>query len=313
MTAKGWKRGLVTAGALLLGLAVATSSWAQGMYYKEIMKDGRIYVFNDAKNGGGLREERRDRASASRGSAPARTARPSSPTTRRRSSCSSSSTASRRSWSGPSRPTQRIEWRDGKTRITLGNNFYMEMSNRIQPRFTYEMPDDSVTLPGTGGAGDSKGSFRIRRAKFKLEGWFYKPELEYEFQLNWPDVTGTPGQPVPRGRQHRLGPLEEEGLPHQVRPVQGALRPPAAHLLGRPAVRGPRRSRTRATTTAARPASRSGARSAPTSSTGASWSPTATAAARTLNDNDQVPLHGPRDVAGHRQHAHEPVGLGRRS
>jgi hypothetical protein len=49
MTPKRWKRGLVTAGALLLGLAVATSSWAQGMFYKEIKKDGRIYVFNDAK------------------------------------------------------------------------------------------------------------------------------------------------------------------------------------------------------------------------------------------------------------------------
>ena len=49
------------------------------------------------------------------------------------------------------------------------------MSNRIQPRFTLELPDDSVQLPGTPAKGDSKGSFRIRRAKFRLEGWFYKP------------------------------------------------------------------------------------------------------------------------------------------
>jgi phosphate-selective porin OprO and OprP len=87
---------------------------------------------------------------------------------------------------------QRIEWRDGKTRITAGDNFYLEMSNRIQVRFTQEMPDDSIQLPGTAGRGDSKGSFRIRRAKFKLEGWFYRPWLEYETQMNWPDVTGTP-------------------------------------------------------------------------------------------------------------------------
>jgi phosphate-selective porin OprO/OprP len=87
---------------------------------------------------------------------------------------------------------QRVEWRDGKTRFTLGSNFYMEMSNRIQVRYTFVQPDDSITLPGTAGAGDSKGSFRIRRAKFKLEGWFYKPTLEYELQLNWTDVVNVP-------------------------------------------------------------------------------------------------------------------------
>jgi hypothetical protein len=92
----------------------------------------------------------------------------------------------------PAPPVQTMVWRDGKTRITLGNNFYLEMSNRIQPRFTQEMPDDSIQLAGTAAKADGKGSFRIRRAKFKLEGWFYKPELEYEVQLNWPDVSGTP-------------------------------------------------------------------------------------------------------------------------
>jgi hypothetical protein len=45
MTSTRWKRGLVTAGALLLGLAVATSSWAQNMFYREVEKDGRLYVF----------------------------------------------------------------------------------------------------------------------------------------------------------------------------------------------------------------------------------------------------------------------------
>ena len=53
MTTMGWKRGLVTAGAMLLGLAVATSSWAQasvqGLYYREFQKDGRYFVFNNPK------------------------------------------------------------------------------------------------------------------------------------------------------------------------------------------------------------------------------------------------------------------------
>jgi phosphate-selective porin OprO/OprP len=92
----------------------------------------------------------------------------------------------------PSTAPSKVEWRDGKTRFTLGDNFYLELSNRVQLRFTREMPDATVTLPGTGGPGDAKGSFTIPRAKFKLEGWFYKPQLEYELQLNWPDVAETP-------------------------------------------------------------------------------------------------------------------------
>ena len=45
MRAKGLRRGVVTVSALVLGLAVAASSWAQGMFYREVEKDGRIYVF----------------------------------------------------------------------------------------------------------------------------------------------------------------------------------------------------------------------------------------------------------------------------
>ncbi len=54
------------------------------------------------------------------------------------------------------------------------------------------------------------------------------------------DVDQRAAQPVRRGREHRLGHLEEEEVPREVRPVQGAVRPPAAHLVGRPAVRRPR-------------------------------------------------------------------------
>jgi phosphate-selective porin OprO/OprP len=93
-------------------------------------------------------------------------------------------------------PPLNIAWRDGKTRFTLGHGFYMELSSRIQPRFTLELPDDQVQLPGTAAKGESKGSFRIRRAKFKLEGWFYKPNLEFEFQVNFTDVINTPASQV---------------------------------------------------------------------------------------------------------------------
>jgi Phosphate-selective porin O and P len=45
MRAKGLTRGFLTAGALLLSLAMAASSWAQTMFYQELEKNGRIYVF----------------------------------------------------------------------------------------------------------------------------------------------------------------------------------------------------------------------------------------------------------------------------
>ncbi len=83
-----------------------------------------------------------------------------------------------------------IAWKDGKTRITLGGA-YLEISNRVQFRFTQEFPDDSIRLAGTEEAGDSRGSFRIRRAKFKLEGWMYKPWLSYEVQLNWANLASS--------------------------------------------------------------------------------------------------------------------------
>lgn len=71
----------------------------------------------------------------------------------------------------------------------------MRVSNRIQVRYTHELPDDTVQLPGTAARGDSKGSFRIRRAKFKIDGWFYKTWLLYEFQANWPEAAA-PGASV---------------------------------------------------------------------------------------------------------------------
>src|SRR4029450_9071808 len=42
--------GLTAVMGLLLGLGLAASALAQGMYYKEVTKDGRIYVFNIATN-----------------------------------------------------------------------------------------------------------------------------------------------------------------------------------------------------------------------------------------------------------------------
>jgi phosphate-selective porin OprO/OprP len=173
---------------LALVCAGFTQARAQGLYYKEIRKDDRIYVFNSAE------EAERFEKTGELGRAITKLgAGPNGETV-----IGDSEMALQlfffkygiaEAVPTPPPPVQRIEWRDGKTRITT-DLAYLEISNRIQPRFTLEMPNDQITLPGTPDAGDAKGSFRIRRAKFKLEGWFWKQNnLTYELQLNWPDAT----------------------------------------------------------------------------------------------------------------------------
>lgn len=175
--------------ALLCLVTLSTTALAQGMFYKEVAKDGRIYVFNlgaeyerwaaTGETGRAITklnygpngetvvfdsEEAIDLYNFKHGVAEVVTK--------------------------PKPPRMELVWRDGKTRITT-DSAYLEMSTRLQMRYTHELPDDSIQLPGTAAKGDDKGSFRIRRAKFKLEGWAMKPWLTYEFQLNIPAVTGS--------------------------------------------------------------------------------------------------------------------------
>ena len=78
----------------------------------------------------------------------------------------------------------KIVHEDGATTLTL-DNAEISLSNRLQFRFAEEIPPSKVRLPGTTEDGQSKPSFRIRRAKTSLEGWFWKKELTYEIQLSW--------------------------------------------------------------------------------------------------------------------------------
>jgi phosphate-selective porin OprO/OprP len=77
----------------------------------------------------------------------------------------------------PYDPGFKVSWKDGKTSIE-SKSAKLDISNRIQIRFTQQDPE----------VGDDKGSFRIRRAKTKFEGWVYDKNLTYELQLNWPDT-----------------------------------------------------------------------------------------------------------------------------
>jgi phosphate-selective porin OprO/OprP len=200
-------RSVATLMALVLSASIAH---AQGFYYKEITKDGRIYVFNNAE------EADRFEKTGEMGRGVTRPGvGPNGETVVGDSERALQLYFFKHGISEPvpepPAPIQRIEWRDGKTRITT-DFAYLEISNRIQPRYTQEFPDDlSPILAGTGAAGDTKGSFRIRRAKLKLEGWFWiapevapspriLPKLSYELQLNWAALGANVGaQPANAG------------------------------------------------------------------------------------------------------------------
>jgi phosphate-selective porin len=175
-------------GAFALML-VASAARAQGLYYKEIRKDDRIYVFNIAAHA-----ERFEKSGEMGVGITKPGAGPNGETVVGDNERALQLFFFKHGISepvpDPPQPVQTVVWRDGKTRITT-DNAYLEMSSRVQVRYTQELPDDNTQLPGTAAKGDPKGSFRIRRAKFKLEGWMIKSWLTYETQVNFPGVTGS--------------------------------------------------------------------------------------------------------------------------
>ena len=178
--------GAIVAALLMIWPAAAI---AQGLYYREIRRDDRIYVFNVAANAD------RFEKSGEMGVAITKPGvGPNGETVVGDNERALQLFFFKHGISevvpDPPQPVQSIVWRDGKTRITL-DNAYLEMSSRVQVRFTDEMPDDRTTLAGTGGPGESRGSFRIRRAKFKLEGWIIRNWMTFETQVNYPAVSGS--------------------------------------------------------------------------------------------------------------------------
>ena len=175
--------------ALLCVAALSTTALAQGFFYKEAVKDGRIYVFNLGA------ESERWAATGETGRAITKlNYGPNGETvvfdSEEAIDLYNFKHGVAEVVTKPRPPKLEVVWRDGKTRITT-DSAYLEMSTRLQMRYSHELPDDSIQLAGTAAKGDDKGSFRIRRAKFKLEGWAMKPWLTYEFQINIPAVTGS--------------------------------------------------------------------------------------------------------------------------
>jgi phosphate-selective porin OprO and OprP len=191
------ERGLFAAVALVAWLAVPAATEAQvaytantvtSLFYREFKKDERYYVFNNAAAAAAFEQSGETGVGITRiGIGPkGESVFADSETALELFLFKYSLTAD---VPRPKPPTLNVVWRDGKTRMTIGSNFYLELSNRIQVRYTHELPDDTVKLAGTADAGDTKGSFRIRRAKLKFEGWFHKPYLQYEVQTNWPGIS----------------------------------------------------------------------------------------------------------------------------
>jgi phosphate-selective porin len=193
-----WRRALLAAAATLalLGPDAAqaqvayTASTVTSLYYKEFKKEDRYYVFNDPAAAARFEQSGETGVGITKiGVGP-----------NGETVYADNETAMElfffkhglsEAVERPKPPTLNIAWRDGKTRMTIGSNFYLEMSNRIQVRYTHEFPDDTIKLAGTENPGDDKGSFRIRRAKLKFEGWFYQPWLQYEVQMNWPGISSS--------------------------------------------------------------------------------------------------------------------------
>jgi phosphate-selective porin OprO and OprP len=84
----------------------------------------------------------------------------------------------------PAAGPSRFYWKNGET-VAEFDNARITLQNRVQFRFTEELPNDKLQLPGTSRPGEGKPSFKIRRAKTQLAGWAFWPELTFELQVGW--------------------------------------------------------------------------------------------------------------------------------
>jgi hypothetical protein len=205
------RRAAVAIAAAVVAVLVSRPVFGQGFYYKEIEREGRIYVFNSA-----ARAEAFEASGEMGVGVTLPGAGPKGETVVGDSERALQLFFFKHGLSvavpEPAPPIQTIGWRDGKTRITT-NLAYLEISNRIQPRFTYEAPDDvsPPLTPGIFAPGEDRGSFRMRRGRFKLEGWFWippevapsprvMPRLSYEVQVDWGALaSNVGGQPSNTG------------------------------------------------------------------------------------------------------------------
>lgn len=169
----------IVALAVMLSVAPAAQAQVAGLYYKEVEKDGRIYVFNTPERFA-MWEQSGDMGVAvtlvGHG--------PDGETIVAENDTAMDLYVFKHDLEPYDRPTPKasspaftVGWKDGKTSIT-SKSAKLDVSNRVQVRFTQVDPEQ----------GDGRGDFRIRRAKTKFEGWVYTKDLTYELQMNWADT-----------------------------------------------------------------------------------------------------------------------------
>lgn len=177
-------------GAVLLGFTLPAA--AQGLWYKEVQKDGRIYVFNSA-----AQFEMWQKSGEIGNKAVTMIAQgPNGETVVAENETAIDLYNLKHDRPGYSRavpkvapPASTVAYRMPGLRLTFPMA-EINLSNRIQVRYTYEQFDDIQTPPSTLPTSlEDKGSFRVRRMKTKFDGWIFSKNLTYELQANWVAAT----------------------------------------------------------------------------------------------------------------------------
>jgi len=180
---------LVLRAVVMLALTGALSpvAWAQAFFYREVPREGRLYVFGSAAE-----YEKWDKTGAMNRAQMRLGYGPAGETVLFDGETAVNLYNFRHGLPGevskaPATTPSRWSWRDGKSTFE-SEGFGLNLSNRMQLRFVDERPDPTTQLPGTEQPAQSRSSFRFARARMKLDGYVYKKQLEYEFQFDWADA-----------------------------------------------------------------------------------------------------------------------------
>jgi len=160
--------------ALVAGAATAHAG-IEGLYYKEVAKDGRVYVFNTSEGArswesSGEMGKSITLIGAAEGG---KTLIGENETAIDLYLFKHDLPAYDRAAPKKEKPKFDVSWKDGKTTIKT-EDAKIEIGSRVQFRYTNEDPED----------GESKGSFRVRRAKFAVSGTIYE-DWKFKTQAVW--------------------------------------------------------------------------------------------------------------------------------
>ena len=171
---------LIVTVTCLMSLLAPRDAGAQGAFYVEVPKDGRIYVFNVMKTYDEWQKTGEMGKSITRPGAG-----PNGETLVFDSEEAIHLYNFNHNLPGEvitkpeeKKPTTNVSWKDGKTSFEW-DNAGLNLSTTTQIRFTDDMPGDPNAT--------SIGSFRIRRVKTKFDGWIYRRYLTYDLQINFAD------------------------------------------------------------------------------------------------------------------------------